>query len=210
MELSYGPPTTPDLYFSIYQWELGPSIFRPNLLLAPNPSSSNLCSPNPQCPTQVSPWRPEAVIALALRVPSAAPGRPVRSAQARSYVAWAGLRPEGVSDLQLCALRGFSGSERTSVRLWKVRVGRSSAPRRCGDARAGPDPEGVTRGFVSRAHPGTHNAGGGCGPGLGPRGILLGALLPEKFPEVLLRVFQLVLKEPSPPTALAGRAALRS
>lgn len=39
MELSYGPPTTPDLYFSIYQWELGPSIFRPNLLLAPNPSS---------------------------------------------------------------------------------------------------------------------------------------------------------------------------
>lgn len=170
----------------------------------------NLCSPNPQCPTQVSPWRPEAVIALALQVPSAAPGRPVRSAQARSYVAWAGLRPEGVSDLQLCAFRGFSGSERTSVRLWKVRVGRSSAPRRCGDARAGPDPEGVTRGFVSRAHPGTHNAGGGCGPGLGPRGILLGALLPEKFPEVLLRVFQLVLKEPSPPTALAGGAALRS
>lgn len=39
MELSYGPPTTPDLYFSIYQWELGPSIFCPNLLLAPNPSS---------------------------------------------------------------------------------------------------------------------------------------------------------------------------
>lgn len=84
------------------------------------------------------------------------------------------------------------------MRLWKVRVGRSSAPRRCGDAWAGPDPEGVTRGFVSRAHPGTPSGDGGCGPGPGPGGILLGALLPKKFPEVLLRIFQLVLKEPSP------------
>lgn len=91
---------------------------------------------------------------------------------------------------------GLGADRRPPVRLWKVRVGRSTAPRRCGDAWAGPDPEGVTRGFVSRAHPGTHSGDGGCGPG--PGGILLGALLPKKFPEVLLRIFQLVLKEPSP------------
>lgn len=99
-----------------------------------------------------------------------------------------------------CALsvgsRVRSGQLAFPVRLWKVRVGRSSTPRLCGDAWAGPDPEGVTRGFVSRTHPGTHSGGGGCGPG--PGGILLGALLPRKFPEVLLRLFPLVLKEPSP------------
>lgn len=63
----------------------------------------NLCSPGPQCPARVAPWRPEAVIAVALRVPSAAPGRPVRSAQARSNVAWAWLRPR-VSGACSCAL----------------------------------------------------------------------------------------------------------
>lgn len=100
---------------------------------------------------------------------------------------WPGLAEAGecLSGLWLRALRGLSGSERTFASLWKVRVGRSSAPRRCGDAWAGPDPEGVTRGFVSRAHPGMHNGGGGCGPG--PGGILLGALLPKKFPEVQLK-----------------------
>lgn len=91
---------------------------------------------------------------------------------------------------------GLGADRWLPVRLWKVRVGRSSAPRRCGDAWAGPDLEGVTRGFVSRVHPGTPSGGGGCGPG--PGGILLRALLPRKFPEVLLRLFQLVLKEPSP------------
>lgn len=91
---------------------------------------------------------------------------------------------------------GLGAGRRPPVRFWKVRVGRSSARRRCGDAWAGPDPEGVTRGFVSRAHPGTPRGDGGCDPG--PGGILLGALLPKKFPEVQLRAFQLVLKEPSP------------
>lgn len=101
---SGSPPPTP------------PRCHRLNTLVDRSRSQvlANLCSPHPQVPDPGLPLAAKAVNAVALRVPSAAPGRRAQSAQARSDVAWAWLGPEGVTGLHPRALRGLSGSERTA------------------------------------------------------------------------------------------------
>lgn len=108
-------------------------------------------------------------------------------------------RGRRVLGLQPPALGGLSGSERTAGlprafgrSEWaETQLGAGVVTRGRGRT-----PRASRGGFVSRTLPGTRRGRWGRRPG--PWRRLAGSPSAEKFPGVLLTVFQLVLKEPSP------------